>query len=327
MGKGIGFGKVILFNEHFVVYGIPSIASAIDSKTETLVERLDDPAMLVPSGNEGSMAGDGWVLEDDRPANPGYKTEKFEHQKESIDLVFSAADFNPAVNAIRIRMGGDLKAVGGVGASAAVCVSLARALSEEFDLGYDDHRINRIAYEGEKAYAGTPSGIDNTASTYGGLLWFAKNLDGGPNRIDHLSVREPIRIVMGNTGITANTKAAVTGVRERREENPDKYAEIFRKAEELSTKARAALEVYALEEVGRLMDYNHELLTQIEVSHPRLDELVEIARKEGALGAKMTGGGLGGYMVALTPDTGTQERVAAAMEAAGYTSHRTMIGI
>ena len=327
MGQGSGFGKVILFNEHFVVYGIPSIASAIDSKTETTVERLSDPSQLTPSGNEGSMVGNGWVLEDDRPANPGYKTEKFKHQKESIDLVFQAAGFDPSENNIRIHMGGDLKSVGGVGASAAVCVSLARALNEEFDLNYDDTRINEIAYEGEKAYAGTPSGIDNTASTFGGLLRFQKNLQGGPNNIDHLKVKEPIRIVMGNTGLTANTKAAVEGVRERKEQNPDKYSEIFREAEELITWAQKSLDDFDLESVGWLMNRNHDLLQQIEVSHPKLDQLVEIARAHGAIGAKMTGGGLGGYMVALTPDEDTQNKVAAAMIEAGYDAHKTMIGV
>ena len=125
MGQGSGFGKVILFNEHFVVYGIPSIASAIDSRTVTTVEHVDDPVHLTSSGNEGSIRGYGWVLEDDRPANPGYKTEKFKHQKESIDLVFSAANFNPAKSKIKIHMGGNLKAVGGVGASAAVAGSLS----------------------------------------------------------------------------------------------------------------------------------------------------------------------------------------------------------
>ena len=326
MGQGSGFGKVILFNEHFVVYGIPSIASAIESKTETVVERVSDPRELKPSGKEGSMAGDGWVLEDDRPANPGYKTEKFQHQKESIDLVFSAANFNHAKNNIKIHMGGNLKAVGGVGASAAVCVSLARALNNEFNLKFDDQRINEIAYEGEKAYAGTPSGIDNTASTFGGLLWFVKNADG-PNRMDPIELKEPIRIVMGNTGITANTKAAVEGVRKRREQDPEKYENIFKKAMELADRAKAALDAHDLEEVGKLMNENHEHLQQIEVSHPELEKLVDIARREGALGAKMTGGGLGGYMVALTPNPELQEKVARAMEKEGFVALRTKIGI
>ena len=132
MGKGSGYGKVILFNEHFVVYGIPSIASAIDSKTVAMVERATHGKVPEPSGKEGSMAGDGWVMEDDRPANPGYKAEKFPQQKKSIELVFQAAGFDPMKNPVKIHLGGDLIAVGGVGASAAVCVSVARALNEEF---------------------------------------------------------------------------------------------------------------------------------------------------------------------------------------------------
>lgn len=327
MGSGSGFGKVILFNEHFVVYGIPSIASAIDSRTEAIVERVKDPKLLVASGREGSMAGDGWVLEDNRPANPGYKKEKYQQQRESVLLVFKAAGFDPVKNNISINLGGTLKAVGGVGASAAVCVSLARGLNDEFKLGFDDARINQIAYEGEKAYAGTPSGIDNTASTYGGLLRFEKNLNGGENRIELLKVKKPIRIVMGNTGVTADTKAAVAGVKERKAKDPEKYDRIFREAMTLVGKADVALRKYDLEALGRLMDRNHRLLQDIEVSHPKLDELVELARRNGAYGAKLTGGGLGGYMVALTPERQLQEKVARAMETKGYEAFRTTIGI
>ena len=324
MGTGSGYGKTILFNEHFVVYGIPAIASAIGDSTVATVERTED---LTPSGNEGSMAGDGWVLEDSRNANPGYKTEKFEHQKQSIKLVLKAAEFNSAENPIKITLAGSLKAVGGVGASAAVCVSVARALNDEFNLGFDDERINEIAYEGEKAYAGNPSGIDNTASTYGGLLWFVKDLGGGQNTMDRLSVEKPIDIVLGNTGITANTKAAVAGVKERKEQNPDEFNLIFKQSGELVQNAKAALADYNLEFVGRLMNQNHEMLQKIGVSHPKLDQLVEIARGSGALGAKMTGGGLGGYMLALTPGAELQDSVASAMEGAGFEALRTTIGV
>jgi mevalonate kinase len=327
MGTGSGFGKVILFNEHFVVYGIPAIASAIDSRTEALVEVIDTPSQLVPSGSDGSMAGDGWVLEDNRPANPGYKTEKFVHQKESINLVFDAAGFDASQNNIKITLGGELKAVGGVGASAAVCVSIARALNDEFSLGFDDDRINKIAFEGEKAYAGTPSGIDNTVSTYGGLLWFEKHIESGDNKIKLLEVKKPIRIVMGNTGLTTNTKAAVEGVRQRREANLEQYKGIFQVAEDIVSKARLALSAQDLTMLGQLMDTNHKILQEIEVSHPKLDRLVGIAKDNGAIGAKMTGGGLGGYMIALCLNEASQQRVANAMERAGYEALKTTIGV
>jgi mevalonate kinase len=307
MGFGIGFGKVILFGEHFVVYGLPSIVSAIDKKTTALVE----------IGN-----GPGWSLEDRRPETPGYKKEKLEQQRESIAKILKAAGVDPLKTPIRIILGGDLVAASGIGASAASCVAIARALSDEFGLGYSDEKINEIAYEGERAYHGTPSGVDNTAATYGGLLWFVR---GKP--IERISIKQPVEIVMGNTGIVANTEAAVAGVRARKQKYTEKYDEIFREAERLAYSARKALIDYDLRKVGRLMDENHKLLQEIEVSCRELDFLVELARENGAYGAKMTGGGLGGNMVALTPGEDLQERVAKAIEKEGFEALRTRIGV
>jgi len=306
MGSGIGFGKVILFGEHFVIYGVPSIVSAIDKATTCVVKKGGEP---------------GWSLDDRRLATPGYKEEKLEQQRESIDRILKAAGIDPTKNPIKITFGGDLVAASGIGASAASCVALARALSDEFGLGFSDERINELAYEGERAYHGTPSGVDNTAATYGGLLWFVR---GKP--IERISIKRPIEVVMGNTGIVANTEAAVAGVRERKQRYPEKYGKIFKEAEELAYKARGALVDYDLRQVGRLMDENHRQLQAIEVSCKELDFLVELARANGAYGAKMTGGGLGGNMVALTPGEDLQGRVARAIEKEGFEILRTRIG-
>lgn len=306
MGMGSGFGKVILFNEHFVVYGIPAIASAIGMKTIAKVRRI-------PTG---------FVLKDNRPEVPGYKKEKEEHQRESLKYIFKAMGLK--MEGLEIELGGDLIAASGVGASAASCAAIARALADEFGLNYSDEDINRVAYEGEKGYHGNPSGIDNTAATFGGLIWFKR---GEKNVLERMHISRPVNIVMGNTGIVANTKEAVAGVRRRKEENPEKYAKIFAEAEVLVHEARDALEKMDLDRVGELMNKNHDLLQQIEVSCKELDFLVELARDHGAIGAKMTGGGLGGYMVALTPDKDTQEAVAKAMEKEGFMVLRTAIGI
>jgi mevalonate kinase len=309
MGEGSGYGKVILFNEHFVVYGIPAIASAIGSQTIAKVERIE---------------GQGWTVSDDRPETPGYKKKKKEHQDDSIKRILSAAGIDVNQTPIRIYLGGDLKAASGVGASAASCAAIARALSTQFSLGFSDERINEIAYEGEKGYHGTPSGIDNTAATFGGLIWFKK---GDPSVMERLSLKQPVEIVMGNTGIVANTKAAVAGVKERKENEPEKYEKIFSEAQMLANSARSALNSFNLEVMGQYMNRNHELLQEIEVSSKELDFLVELARENGALGAKMTGGGLGGYMVALTPGEAVQERVARAIEKEGFEALRTKIGV
>ncbi len=304
MGIGYGYGKVILFNEHFVVYGVPAIASAIDKKTIAEVKRCE--------GNE-------FIIHDDREATPGYKEEKLEQQKESIVRIKKAMGID---DCIEIWLHGDLKAASGVGASAASCAAIARAIADEFGLSLSDERINEIAYEGEKAYHGSPSGIDNTCATFGGLVWFVKG-----KGMERLKIEKPVEIVMGDTGIVANTKKAVAGVRERKEKYKEKYEQIFNEAEKLAYEARDALLKMDWKKVGQLMNKNHELLQQIEVSCKELDFLVEIARENGAYGAKMTGGGLGGYMVALTPGKELQEKVAKAIEKEGFYALRTKIGI
>ncbi|KAA0001837.1 MAG: mevalonate kinase [Thermoplasmata archaeon] len=304
MGIGYGYGKVILFNEHFVVYGIPAIASAIDKKTIAEVKKCE---------------GKDFIIHDDREATPGYKEEKLEQQKESIIRIKKAMGID---DCIEIWLHGDLKAASGVGASAASCAAIARAIADEFGLNLSDERINEIAYEGEKAYHGSPSGIDNTCATFGGLVWFIKG-----KGMERLQIEKPVEIVMGDTGIVANTKKAVAGVRERKEKYKEKYEQIFNEAEKLAYEAREALLKMDWEKVGQLMNKNHELLQQIEVSCKELDFLVEIARENGAYGAKMTGGGLGGYMVALTPGEELQEKVAKAIEKEGFYALRTKIGI
>ncbi len=308
MGYGAGYGKVILFNEHFVVHGIPSIVSAIDKATTCTVEPWD---------------GEGWYLDDKRPETPGYKKEKLEQQRDSISRILNAAGVVTAKTPIKIKLGGDLVAASGIGASAASCVPLARALSEEFGLRFSDEKINEIAYEGEKGYHGVPSGVDNTAATYGGLIWFIK---GQPNVIELLKIREPVEIIIANTGLVTNTAAAVAGVKERKEKYPEKYEEIFIQASDLAQEARKSLLDFDMKSVGALMDEDHKLLQEIEVSCKELDFLVKIARENGAYGAKMTGGGLGGNIVALTPGEKLQNRVAQAIESEGFEVLKTRIG-
>ncbi len=307
-GRGIGFGKAILFNEHFVVYGIPSIVSAIGNYTVAHVEPYDKP---------------GINLIDNRKATPNYKEDKYEHQQDSLKRILTHMNIDTQKQGITITLEGNLYAASGIGASAASCVAIARALSEYYSLNLDDDEINDIAYEGEKGYHGSPSGVDNTASTYGGLIWFQK---ADTNTIERITIPNPIEIVIGNTGKVANTKAAVAGVKERKEQNPEKYQEIFNRAENITYLAKQALEESDHKEVGKLMNENHKLLQQIEVSTKELDFLVNIARENGAIGAKLTGGGLGGNMLALTPGKDLQEKVANAIEKEGFQTVKTVIG-
>ena len=310
MGKGAGFGKVILFGEHFVVHGVPGIVSAIDSATDAEVKQ---------TGNE-------LVIRDERKAAKGYAEEKRLQQIESIERMLKRMGLDPKLP-LNIWLGGTLPGFSGLGASAASSVAIARAIAEELSLNLSNEEVNQIAYEAEKAYAGNPSGIDNTAATYGGLMWFKKNLTGGSASVEKLSIHKPVEIVIGSTGKVANTKAMVTGVAERKNKYPEKYNQIFKQAENLTYAGRKALESYDLKKVGELMNENHHLLQKIEVSSSELDLLVNISRKKNAFGAKLTGGGGGGCMVALTPGKELQEKVAVAIEKGGYEVLRTKIGV
>jgi mevalonate kinase len=309
MGKGSGYGKVILFGEHFVVHGVPGIVSATDAATEAEVKKNDT----------------GISIKDERKGSKGYAEEKKLQQIESIERMLKTMGMSQAT-AMSIWLGGNLPGFSGLGASAASSVAIARAITEEFRLKFSDQRINEIAYEAEKAYAGNPSGIDNTAATFGGLLWFKKNMAGGPDTFEKISIREPVEIIIGSTGIVANTKAMVEGVAERKKQNPQKYDPLFKQAENLALTGRKALKDFDLKKVGELMNENHRLLQEIGVSCKELDRLVDVARKQGAWGTKLTGGGGGGCMTALTPGKELQEKVAAAIEKEGFQVLRTKIG-
>jgi mevalonate kinase len=310
MGKGSGYGKVILFGEHFVVHGVPGIVSAIDSSTDAEVKK----------------AAKGLNVKDERKTAKGYGEEKRLQQIESIERMLKAMDLDPQTP-LDIWIGGTLPGFSGLGASAASSVAIARAINEEFNLSLTNERINAIAYEGEKAYAGNPSGIDNTAATYGGLMWFRKNPAGGSDLVEKIHIRKPVEIVIGSTGKVANTKAMVEGVAERKKKDPQKYDPLFKQAESLAIAGRKALEAGELKKVGDLMNENHHILQEIGVSSKELDLLVDMARKQGAFGAKLTGGGGGGCMVALTPGKEAQGKVASAFKTAGYEFLATKIGV
>jgi mevalonate kinase len=301
MSQGSGFGKTILIGDQFVLDEVPAIVSAIPFETVTTVERT---------------SGEGWVLEDNRIEVPGYKEKKKEQQVGSINKVLEVMNIDVKKNPIKITVAGNLLAGSGVGASAASCVSLARALNEEFKLGYSIEEINRVAWQGEFPYHGIASGVDNTASTYGGLLRFW--LEDGKQNFEKIKTAKPFEIVLCNSGITANTAALDEFIDVQKKDN----AELFRSRLAIivtqGAELKKALEAGDLEKAGQIMTENHKLLIDMDMSHEILNTLCKLALENGALGAKVTGGGRGGYMIALTPGKELQEKVASAFEKAGY---------
>jgi len=309
MGKGTGFGKTILIGDQFVLEEVPAIVSAISYETETTVERT---------------SGEGWTLEDNRIEVPGYKEKKKEQQVGSINRVLEVMNIDTKKNPIKITVGGNLLAGSGVGASAASCVSLARALNEEFKLGYPIEKINYVAWQGEFPYHGVASGVDNTASTYGGLLLFY--LKNKEQHFEKIKTPKPFEIVLANSGVTANTALLDEVTEAQKKENPTLYASRLQTIVTQGQAMKKALEAGDLAGVGKIMVENHKLLQQMDLSHEILDKLCQQALENGALGAKVTGGGRGGYMVALTPGKALQDKVAEAFAKGGYKIIKATIG-
>lgn len=309
MGKGTGFGKTILIGDQFVLEKVPAIVSSIPFETEAIVERIE---------------GDGWILEDNRMEVPGYKEKKKEQQVESINRILEVMKIDVKQTPIKITYGGDLLAGSGVGASAASCVSLARALNEEFNLGYSVEEINHVGWEGEFAYHGVPSGVDNTASTYGGLMVY--QVKGEQKRFEKIQLPKPVEVVLGNSGITANTAALDGFIQKEKKQDPELFASRIKTITNQSYEMKQALEAYDLKKVGEIMTENHKILINMNLSHDILVYLCKLAIEKGALGAKVTGGGRGGYMSALTPGKDLQDIVASAIEKEGYKVIRATIG-
>ncbi|MGZ3767523.1 MAG: mevalonate kinase family protein, partial [Mucilaginibacter sp.] len=217
-----------------------------------------------------------------------------------------------------------LLAGSGVGASAASCVSLARALNEEFNLGCSIEEINRVAWQGEFPYHGIASGVDNTASTYGGLLLFY--LKNGQQHFEKIHTPKPFEIVLANSGVTVNTAALDEFIDQQKKDNPELFSTRLKTITAQSYEMKKALEAGDLENVGIIMTQNHNLLINMVMSHETLDYLCKEALDLGALGAKVTGGGRGGYMVALTPGKTLQDTIASAFASEGYQLIRATIG-
>ncbi len=308
MGMGTGFGKTILIGDQFVLDGIPAIVSSISYETVATVERRHER---------------GWILEDNRKEVPGYKASKKELQVQSINRILEVMKIDTVRTPIKITFSGNLIAGSGIGASAASCVSLARALDDEFSLGLTIGEINDVAFEGEFAYHGTPSGVDNTASCYGGF--FLYQLKADKRIVEKITVKRPIDVVLGQSGVSADTRLLSELVKKEKERDSEIFTKRLKIITEQSLEVKRNLEAYDLENVGKILTENHKILISLGLSHNKLISLCNLALKKGAFGAKLTGGGMGGYMVALTPGKELQDRVANAIEEEGFSVIRATL--
>jgi mevalonate kinase len=285
MSRSSAPGKIILFGEHAVVYGRPALAVPV-TQVHADVEILDsaDPGI--------------WIHAPDVDLHAELNTLPSDHPIASaIHNFLFISRISPFPN-LQVNISSTIPVASGLGSGAAVTVALTRALAAHLSYPMTDEEVNSFAYEIEKLHHGTPSGIDNTVITYARPVYFVKG-----QTIQTLQTGKPFTIVIADTGIPAPTKESVGDVRKLWETDKVKWEAIFDEVEMLVFHAREAIESGKIEELGGLMNLNHSLLQEMTVSSPELDRLVSIAYDAGALGAKMSGGGRGGNMIALvTPE-------------------------
>jgi len=293
-------GKIILFGEHAVVYGRPALAVPV-TQVHADVEISD----------AGANSGGIWIHAQDVNLQAELNTLPSDHPIASvIHNLFFLARVSPFPN-LEINISSTIPVAAGLGSGAAVTVALTRALSAHIPYAMTNDEVSAFAYEIEKLHHGTPSGIDNTVVTYAKPVYFVK---GQP--IETFHVAEPFTIVIADTGISAPTKESVSDVRRLWEANKAKWENVFDEVADIAFAARNVIRVGRVKMLGALMDKNHAYLQEMTVSSPELDNLVSAARKAGALGAKMSGGGRGGNMIALA-EADTAPRIAEALLSAG----------
>ena len=293
-----GHGKIILFGEHAVVYGSRAIAAPVPLAVHARVVDTNDGVWLVMPR---------WGVEQRLQEDP----RKRSSIEETAALVLDGLGLGQ--RNMRIEVYSQIPRAMGLGGSAAVAVAIIRALNAHFALDLDDEAINKTAFRAEQVAHGTPSGIDNTVATYGRPILYRA---GSPPEIEELVFPKPIDFVIGITGNESLTAKTVARVREAREKNRAVIDRVFKGIDVLTGQALVAIKRYDLERLGDLMNVCHGLLNSLQVSSWELEELIQIAREHGALGAKLTGGGGGGSMIALCPENA--ETVIRAMNDGGY---------
>ncbi len=290
-------GKVILFGEHAVVYGRPAIAVPVQQvRTQAAVETLGESRVEIDAPDVGRRYDLAAAAADDPIA---------------AIIRLTCSHLGVPANGFAVHIQSAIPVARGLGSGAAVSVAVARALARHWGRELARDKLAALAFEVEKLHHGTPSGIDNTVIAFEQPVYFVR---GEP--IQSFRIARPVMIAIADTGIAAPTKIAVGDVRRAWEQARAHYERIFDAVGEIARDARRSLEQGDLNALGPLMNSNQALLREMGVSSPEIELLVDAAERVGARGAKLSGGGRGGNVIAFV-DEGTRERVQEALLRAG----------
>jgi len=288
-------GKIILAGEHAVVYGRPALAAPVFGVQARVRVTPATRAWVYAPAVQLDAA-----LEALPPAHP---------LRRAIEDTWATLAVPP--RPARVHIASTIPVAAGLGSGAAVTVAIVRALAAFAGRPLPSEQVNALAYDIEKLHHGTPSGIDNTVITYGRPLVYRKGAGW-----ELLQVARPVPLVIADTGHPAPTRDMVAGVRARWQAARERYEALFDAIAAAVAAARQALAAGDLAALGRALRDNQRLLRAIGVSSPALDALVDAALAAGAYGAKLSGAGGGGNMLAVTSPE-RQDAVAQALRAAG----------
>jgi mevalonate kinase len=294
LGRGRGSGKVVLLGEHAVVYGMPAIAAGINLGAQAVAE--PDAQGSIRIADRQARVGDGSEL------------------SRALEQTCAALSVAPH----RVEVDVNLPLGSGLGGSAAVAVAVVRALLGATGEPATERRVLEAVGAWEQVFHGTPSGIDAAAAFSGGCIWFSKAGGAEP-----MFVAVPIRIVICLAGPPASTKQMVESVRRHGERRPDLLGKSLSGIESLVRNAKLCIEAGDLADLGQLMNYNQMLLSGLFVSTPEIERACAVAREAGALGAKLTGAGGGGAVIALS--SGDTAPIEAALREAEFTAFASEI--
>lgn len=294
-------GKIILFGEHAVVYGQPAIAIPVNKVSAT--------ARVIP--NPEALTGGVRVQAPDIMLDSDLANLAEDHPIAIAARLSIKAAAVKQVPGIILQISSTIPMSAGMGSSAAISIAIIRALSDFFGAPLSADQVSSIAYEVEKFQHGTPSGIDNNVIAHQKPVYFIRD-----KPIEHLDIEQPTYWVIADSGEKTPTRETVSEVRKLYDSDPESYQECFNQIGEITRNARESLIKGSIAKLGQLMDENQRLLEQINISSPSLDNLITAAKIAGAPGAKLSGGGRGGNIIALaTPDN--LEQIGSALINAG----------
>ncbi len=339
MVKSSAPGNVFFLGEHSIVYGRPAIVAAVNYRTHATVNKRSDNKVVVNSQGYGlleenleNMKSKEWVVKlatATEPARNDYKIDgKMDVLAPFKDLVGRLAQTH-GLGGFELSISSEIpQNSGGMSSSTAFLSSVLGALNHEFSLGIEAQNFFDVLLPYQvKIHGGAASGAEITSSSMGGYNWVKRDLTKTPPVLERKNLgKQNFNLVIGNTGVVGLTSETVPYVRSGFNGDNSSYNAVFDRIAQLVAESEKAIKNGDAKLLGQLMDEDHELLSRdLGVSHPKLNKLVDAARKAGAYGAKLSGGGKGGVMVALVSKD-TEESVAKAIAAVGGHPYVTTVG-